>query len=315
MRIHPKVFAFACPFAGSGRVMAYFIAARRPALIDTGVDASPATVIGPALRGLGVRIEDVRYLINTHGHYDHMGGNARAKALSGGDVLIHREDEHLLEHREDHLRGFAAARWRMLERPELRSEMERTMLENIGGEMRADRVLADGDRIDLGDVTLTAVHTPGHTAGSTSFLWEEERLLFTGDAVQGYGTERARFPLLFAPGRYRDSLGRVRSLGAAAMAMGHRFRLAGDPIGPVARGDDVDLMLTASAEVLDLLRAALAGSRQVHPAPDERAVSRLVTEQLVARFGFEIDQGSGIAPSLTVSLAAASDAMAQGDLS
>ncbi len=311
MRIHAKVFALACPFAGSGRVMAYFIAARRPALIDTGVASSPTTVIGPALRRFGARIEDVRYLINTHGHYDHMGGNAQAKALSGGDVLIHREDEHLLEHREDHLRGFAAARWRMLERPELRAEMERTIFENIGGELRADRVLADGDRIDLGDVRLTAVHTPGHTAGSMSYFWEEEGLLFTGDAVQGYGTERGRFPLLFAPGRYRDGLRKVRSLGAEAMAMGHRFRLASTAVGPIVRGEDVASMLAASIEAIELLRTALAGVRQGQAAADGPTVARLATQRLVEHFGFEIDERSGIAPTLTVSLAASLDALAE----
>ncbi len=303
-RIHPKVFAFSCPFAGSGRVMAYYLAARRPALIDTGIAASPDTVIGPALRALGLRIEDVRYLLNTHGHYDHIGGNVAAKALSGGDVLVHREDEHFLEHREDQLGGFAAARWRLLGRPEGRAEMERIVLESIGGELRADRVLADGDRLELGEFRLTAVHTPGHTGGSTSFLWEQEGLLFTGDAIQGYGTERSRFPLLLEPARYLGSVSKVRALGPSALAMGHRFRTADAVLDPVVRGHELAAILTASERAMDLLRAALAGARAGRAVLDESAVGRLVSNQLLPHFGFEIDQRSGIAPTLAVSLVA-----------
>jgi glyoxylase-like metal-dependent hydrolase (beta-lactamase superfamily II) len=301
-RIHPRVVAFACPFGGGGRIVAYYVSARRPTLIDTGIATSPGAVIGPGLRALGLRIEDIRYVLNTHGHYDHIGGNLAVRSVSGGQVLVHGEDAHFLERREDQFAGFAAARWRFAEAPDARTEIERMVLESIGGELRPDRVLADGDRIDLGDAELTAVHTPGHTGGSTAFLWEKERLLFTGDALQGYGTERSRFPLLLEPRRYLRSIGVMRSLGASALAMGHRFRLAGAVLDPVVRGADVVSLFTASERAMELLGAAAAGADQ--RALGEREVGRLVTQQLAPHFGFDIDDRSGIAPTLLVSLAA-----------
>ena len=94
----------------------------------------------------------------------------------------------------------------------------------------------------------------------------------------------------------------MRALGASVLAMGHRFRLADAVLGPVVRGADVASLLTASEWAMELLGAAAAGASQ--HARDEREVGRLVTQQLAPHFGFDIDDRSGIAPTLLVSLAA-----------
>ncbi|HUP21926.1 MAG TPA: MBL fold metallo-hydrolase [Thermoanaerobaculia bacterium] len=56
------------------------------------------------------------------------------------------------------------------------------------GEFRPHRALADGEVIDLGDVALRAVHTPGHARDHLCFLMERERALFSGDHVMGWST-------------------------------------------------------------------------------------------------------------------------------
>lgn len=116
-------------------------------LIDGGLPES-APLIAANIRKLGYRLEDVRYLLINHAHFDHAGGLAELKRLTGAKLVASAGD------RPDLLAG------RTLSRPEL------------GGfpAVRVDRVVRDGETLRLGGIALTALVTPGHTRGATSWL-------------------------------------------------------------------------------------------------------------------------------------------------
>jgi metallo-beta-lactamase class B len=116
-------------------------------LIDGGLPQS-APQIAANIRQLGFRISDVRYLLNNHAHFDHAGGLAELKRLSGAKLVASRADAGDLE--------AGAARHRP-EQPAI-------------SPVSVDRRIGNGDVVRLGGIELRAVLTPGHTPGATSWL-------------------------------------------------------------------------------------------------------------------------------------------------
>ena len=101
-----------------------------------------------------------KLIINTHGHFDHVGANRKLKEATGAPILIHALDTPMLSQ----LAGSAAA-WGML-------------AENSPP---PDREIEDGDQVNFGDITLTVLHTPGHTPGGISLYTNNE--VFVGDTL------------------------------------------------------------------------------------------------------------------------------------
>ena len=103
---------------------------------------------------------EVTHIINTHGHSDHTAGNAALKAATGGKLLIHEQDAGRLE-----------------------KIIHRMFSRLLGGKgsPKPDRILKDGDVIQIGETTLTVIHTPGHTKGSICLYAEGH--IFTGDTL------------------------------------------------------------------------------------------------------------------------------------
>jgi metallo-beta-lactamase class B len=119
-------------------------------LVNTGF---PETVsqIAASVAQLGFKMADVKILTATHGHGDHVAGLAELKRLTKAQMLMSNADADLLE-------SGGRSDFRFGEDTSLRFEP-----------VTVDRRLKDGDRITLGEVTLTAHHHPGHTKGATSF--------------------------------------------------------------------------------------------------------------------------------------------------
>ncbi len=119
------------------------------------------------------------HIVNTHGHFDHVGANKRLKEVTGADILIHRADAAMLSQ----LSATAAA-WG------LAAENSPT----------ADRLLEDGDTISFGRHTLTVLHTPGHTPGGICLYTEYEqagnpkKAVFVGDTLFAGSIGRTDFP-------------------------------------------------------------------------------------------------------------------------
>lgn len=117
-------------------------------LIDSGYPKTEAW-IRESIETLGFSLTDIKYLLNTHAHQDHVGGHARLKAWTGARVLTSAQDRPVLADggRSD-FRSDGSLLWLPVE---------------------ADGVVGDGESITIGGTTLVARHTPGHTRGNTTW--------------------------------------------------------------------------------------------------------------------------------------------------
>ena len=121
-------------------------------LINTGVnDSAPA--IRANIEALGFKFSDIKLLLATHGHWDHVGAMAEIKRVTGARMLMHEADADLLETGGGQDYRFPQGRG--------------TIYEPI----KVDQRLRDGDKVRHGGMELTVHHHPGHTRGSTSFTY------------------------------------------------------------------------------------------------------------------------------------------------
>ncbi len=113
----------------------------------------------------------VKYIINTHGHFDHVGANKKLKAATGADILIHKDDAPMLAQVSSASMAFGL---------------------QVEDSPPADRTLTDGDKITFGDITFTVIHTPGHSPGGISLL--TDNVVFVGDSLFYGSIGRTDFP-------------------------------------------------------------------------------------------------------------------------
>lgn len=123
-------------------------------IIDPGDDAD---IILKRVKELGIRI---KYLLATHGHFDHVGAVAPLKRDLQAEFLSHEGDFFFVEEGKD-----TAHRWGIeIEQPP-----------------KPDRFIKNGDKIKFGKFEFIVLHTPGHSPGGVSFLYD--RMLFSGDTL------------------------------------------------------------------------------------------------------------------------------------
>jgi glyoxylase-like metal-dependent hydrolase (beta-lactamase superfamily II) len=113
----------------------------------------------------------LKYIINTHGHLDHVAANKRLKEITGAPILIHPLDAPMLNQVAS-----SAAAWG------IRAE----------NSPPPDRELEDGDNVTFGNVSLKVIHTPGHTPGGISLYTDRE--VFVGDTLFAGSIGRTDFP-------------------------------------------------------------------------------------------------------------------------
>lgn len=303
-----RIAPIECGYDTNGRVMAYYIDAPCPTLIDTGGAAHPEGAIRAALGARGVELAAIGAIINTHGHWDHAGGNAAAVAVSGAGVLIHELGApFLLDHRQ-HLDGYYTEAARALEQPAVATALRAGFPTIFGPEMVPNRLLHDGDRMDLGEgVTLQILHVPGHSADSIALWWEAEGVLIAGDAAQGAGARPGGGPLYFdSIAQARASIARLREVPFRTLHTSHPFGRLGSPERrAVYVGDEGRAFLDESLETLDLLEEALRAAFRANPdETDFPTLARAASELLLAdpRWSLVPDPLTGVPVGLAPTL-------------
>lgn len=248
----------------------------RTAMIDTGVLGTPTRDVTPVLGQLGLALGDIDQVINTHGHYDHMGGNAEL-ADAGSPIAMHGRDLWRAQSNEAQGREVREM-FDTIGYADEGGPLEASVLRLLGREVGVDRLLEDGDRIDLGGgVELLVVHTPGHTVGSVSLLWEAEGVLVTGDSFQGRYPNRV--PILQDPEFYEASIDRVEELEVSLLLAGHNFHGTRGEVGPTVRGSEaVSQLLEASREAYRSLSSAFAAALAAHPEASDAELAALGIE-------------------------------------
>ena len=228
--VHPLVSPW-----GRFALYSFFIDAPEPAIVDTGIASSPAEGMLPELEKLGRRIEDVRWILLTHGHIDHLGGAHALWELTGrrAQVVIHEADAPLLRSRRAHVDQYVDVRQQYLTNPHAVEEQTRMAEAVISGEMEPTMLVKGGETLSLGgDVTVSVHHIPGHTAGSVAYVVDGQKSVFVGDAVQIHGAANG-FPGYEDPVAYRSSLQYLRDeVRPEHLYLGHPYRGAdGVPYG------------------------------------------------------------------------------------
>ncbi|MBC7318397.1 MBL fold metallo-hydrolase [Candidatus Bipolaricaulota bacterium] len=149
------------------------------------VDGEEGALIDPggtsAELELALQEVKLKYILLTHGHFDHADYAELFRARTGAKILYHPEEKTTF--------------WTMGRTPP-----------------PLDQPLADGDRLRLGEEELLVWHLPGHSPGSVAFLWEKKKTIFVGDVLFAGSVGRTDLP----GGSWEDlsrSLSRLLSLG------------------------------------------------------------------------------------------------------
>lgn len=142
-------------------------ASREAVIIDPGGDAE---LIEDLVREEGLV---VTYILNTHGHFDHVGADGALKKSLGAELAIHPGDV-----------------------PILMKNIEQGLFFGIETDSvpEPDMELTDGTTIEVGSLVMRVIHTPGHSPGGVSLYLEKEGLLFTGDTIFAGSIGRTDLP-------------------------------------------------------------------------------------------------------------------------
>jgi len=237
--VRPGLWSIPVPWPRSGLryTLSYLVNGRGgPALIDTGWPTEEAwTALTDAIKQTGHDIAELRHVLVTHAHADHLGMAGRVREASGALVGMHPAESATLLHRvepqawRERLSGWLRARGA----PDSEAaEITEQMAGAVGFHARLARSDFDVEHgsLPLGAGTaLRAVWTPGHTPGHLCFYDEQREVLLTGDHVLPRITPHIGLP----PGADGDPLGdyqaSLRALaryGPAEVLPAHEYRFA-----------------------------------------------------------------------------------------
>lgn len=134
-------------YVGTAGIASYLVTDPAGHVLIDGAMSESADQIAANVRTLGFRVEDVRLLLQTHAHWDHVGGLAALKRASGARLLASATDRVALETGRTDYR------------------------DDVGSfpPVQVDSVLGDGEALRVGGTAITAHLTPGHTKGGTSY--------------------------------------------------------------------------------------------------------------------------------------------------
>ncbi len=297
-QVAPRVYRIDCPFGSGGLVHVYYLDTPEPALVDTAVKRSAPEVIEPALNGAGFSLGDVRHVFTTHGHWDHMGGHeAVRRAAPNARTYLHPADRHLLADVRAHTHGYSTyPSWILGDRRAL-EEQQQMLRDNIDVPTPVDVPVVDGQVFSVGgDERVRAIHTPGHSHGSTGYLLESSSAFFTGDAIQGLGSRPGQLPLVFEDTRaYRATLAKVADVPFETLCLGHAF-CGLDPQSPqelVRRGATARRFLEESGEAAKAVEEAMRSVIETEGSAEFLTVARLTLARVAEPLGVQLD-GSGL---------------------
>jgi metallo-beta-lactamase class B len=148
-------------YVGSNALASYLVVTSEGhMLINSGFEET-VPLIRVAVESLGFKLRDVKFILASHAHSDHVGA-CPAKGADRGKVFVMQGDDGVIASEGEGQYLYKDSRWKPC---------------------AVDRVLEDGEAVKLGGVTLVARHTPGHTRGCTTWTWRVAEKDKTNDVV------------------------------------------------------------------------------------------------------------------------------------
>lgn len=141
-------------YVGSGDLASYLIVTRKGLiLINSNLESSPR-LIQESVEQLGFQFKDIKILLISHAHYDHCAGSATIKQITGAQYFVMDADVPVVESggKADFQYG--------------------NQKDKLYPPAKVDRILHDGDTVELGGTVLTAHKTAGHTRGTTTWTMD-----------------------------------------------------------------------------------------------------------------------------------------------
>jgi len=225
------------PFSNPS-VNIYYIDGERPALIDSGFsDEESIREIDSQLNEIGRSLEDLSVIINSHEHIEHFGGNMKIREVSAASITASSGAAPMIEKYHTYINGVRNSLHTF--DPGMKDFMNWYLDFNLTvDESPVDQIIDDGDIIDLGEMKLRVIVTPGHAHGHVCLYDEEQQILFTGDHIIGTGTTFVGFGWRELATKeiadifhsddepdnlssYLDSLGQLSSLDLKLLLPGH----------------------------------------------------------------------------------------------
>jgi glyoxylase-like metal-dependent hydrolase (beta-lactamase superfamily II) len=168
---------------------------------DTVIDSGTGfnfTRLYQVLKMLKIQLKDIKHIVNTHCHFDHIGGNGY---FIEADVAIHEQDAEVVE----------------------KADAKKSYADFFDGKLKPREVnirLKEGDKVSVGGMDLEVIHTPGHTPGSICLYDRSGRILFTGDTVFSDGIGRTDMPG-GSDQHLQSSLEKISKLEVKTLLPGH----------------------------------------------------------------------------------------------
>ncbi|MBA4418743.1 MAG: hydroxyacylglutathione hydrolase [Syntrophus sp. (in: bacteria)] len=182
---------------GSFAVFAYLLACKKT---NEALVIDPAGDCGKIFKEAEDKGYNIKYIVNTHSHVDHIMGNKEMKDLTGAKIIIHEAEAQSLVHQSY------------------------SLMSSFGADPSppAEITVKDGDDIVIGEASLKVIHTPGHSPGSISLY--HNGIVFTGDTLFVGGVGRTDL----AGGSWETLVSSVRNKlfilpGDTIVAPGHNY--------------------------------------------------------------------------------------------
>lgn len=202
-------------------------------IIDSGTSQMPEDLIFPNINSFLNNKKQVDFLINTHCHVDHAGGNKKLREkYKSIKILSHIKEIGGIENFEIHWDSIFG---NLPECFEQKEEFKKELRELAGKETLVDIGLTEGVTINTGNKILEVVYTPGHTEGSISIVDKKDKIIFTGECLFGNGVKDINGkiicpPYYFNAKGYLSTLMKISNIDVDIMCTSHDGVLKGKEI-------------------------------------------------------------------------------------